>query len=313
MRGLDPSLVHADRLISLLAARQDGIVTWRQLITLGVGRGVIARRVQRGTLCALHTGVYLWAAPTPTFRGRARAAVFCAGDGAWATHHASTALWAIRPEPAGPIDVTVIGRRLRARGVRGREASSLSARDVRTIDGIPVTAPARALLEVAPELTARELADAVERAQIKRLVTAQDIAGAIERAPGRAGVAAMRAILEEPAFTRSVAERRLVALLRAAKLPVPVFNGSAEGYEVDVLWRRERVVMEFDSYAFHATRAAQQRDRERTAALQRARYVVLRTTWVELTKHSHALIARTAEALTLSACAPTGSPARAGP
>ena len=52
-----------------------------------------------------------------------------------------------------------------------------------------------------------------------------------------------------------------MALLRAAKLPVPVFNGWVEGYEVDVLWRRERVVLEFDSYTFHATRGAQLRDR----------------------------------------------------
>ena len=166
---------------------------------------------------------------------------------------------------------------------------------------------------MAPELTPRELADAVERAQIKRLVTARDIAGVIERAPRRAGVPAMRALLDEPAFTRSAAERRLAALLRAARLPVPIFNGKAEGYEVDALWRRERVVLEFDSYTFHATRGAQHRDRERTAALQRARYVVLRTTWVELTKQSHALIARTAEALALSGCGPTASPARAGP
>jgi hypothetical protein len=61
------------------------------------------------------------------------------------------------------------------------------------------------------------------------------------------------------------------------------------------------VVLEFDSYAFHATRAAFERDRTRTAVLQRARYVVLRTTWNELTEASHALVARTAEALALSA------------
>lgn len=123
----------------------------------------------------------------------------------------------------------------------------------------------------------------------------------------------MRALLDEPAFTRSKAERRLKALLRAARLPQPVFNGIAEAYEVDVLWRRERVVLEFDSYTFHATQGALERDRMRTAALQRARYVVLRTTSRELRNESHALIARTAEALALSACAPTASPARAGP
>jgi very-short-patch-repair endonuclease len=184
---------------------------------------------------------------------------------------------------------------------------------VRTIDGIPVTAPARALLEVAPELTPRELADAVEQAQIKRLVTKQDIAETLDRAGPRPGVQAMRALLDEPAFTRSMAERRLKALLRAAHLPEPAFNAYAEGYEVDVLWRRERVVLEFDSYTFHATRGGLERDRTRTAVLQRARYVVLRTTSRELRNESHALIARTAEALALSACGPTGSPAPAGP
>lgn len=69
------------------------------------------------------------------------------------------------------------------------------------------------------------------------------------------------------------------------------------GFEVDVLWRDERVVWEFDSYAFHATRAAFERDRRRTAVLTRGRYLVLRTRWRELHDESYALIARTAEAL----------------
>jgi hypothetical protein len=58
-QGVDLTLLHADRVISLLAARQDAIVTWQQLGALGIGRGVIARRVQRGMLRALHVGVYL--------------------------------------------------------------------------------------------------------------------------------------------------------------------------------------------------------------------------------------------------------------
>jgi very-short-patch-repair endonuclease len=113
-------------------------------------------------------------------------------------------------------------------------------------------------------------------------------------------VRALRAVLEEPAFTRSRAERRVVALMRAAKLPQPVFNAMVEGFEVDAVWRRERVVLEFDSYGFHATKGAFRRDRRKTAALQRGRYTVLRTTWQELTQESHALVARTAEALAWS-------------
>lgn len=229
------------------------------------------------------------------------------------SHEAALGLYGVRSHPTGPTDVTVLGRRVRCSGIRSHRVDILARPDVRLIRGIPVTAPARSLLDSAPELSSRDLAAAVEQAQIKRLVTRSDIVAALQRAPRRAGAPALRALLDEPAFTRSQAERMLVALLRTAELPQPRFNARVEGYEVDALWQRERVVLEFDSYAFHATRAAFERDRRKGAALARRRYIVLRTTWRELTQASHALIARTAEALALSAGAPTGSPARAGP
>lgn len=99
--------------------------------------------------------------------------------------------------------------------------------------------------------------------------------------------------------------------MRKAVLPEPDFNASIDGWEIDALWRRQRVALEFDSYGFHATRAAFERDRRKTAALTRSGCLVLRTTWTELTKQPYALVARIAEAL--SAGAPTASPARAGP
>ena len=297
--------MHVDLLIGRVAARQHGVVTSFQLATLGVGRGVVAHRMSRGVLHAIHRGVYLWGAPDVALFARAHAAVLACGTDASLTHDASAALHGFRPHPRGALDVTVPGRRVRVRGIRTHE-SPLPPRERRFVRRIPVSSPARALLEIAPRLTGRELGDAVEQAQVKRLVTKRDIEQTIERAGARAGVRALRALLEEPAFTRSWAERRVVALMRAARLPRPQFNTYAEGFEVDALWRDQRVVLEFDSYAFHATKAAQERDRRKTAALQRGRYVVLRTTWRELTKESHALVARTAEAL---AFAQRGTPA----
>lgn len=297
--GLDPAVVHVDLLIGRVAARQHGIVTSRQLAALDVGRGAVGARMRRGLLHAIHRGVYLWGPPTPSLLARAQAAVLACGEDARLSHDTSAALQRFRPAPTGPLDVTIPGRHVRVRGIRTHE-SPVAVPERRTVAGLPVTSPARALLEIAPQLTPRELADAVEQAQVKRLVTKRDIAATIARARGRAGVRSLRAALDEPAFTRSVAERKLVALLRAAKLPQPVFNAVTEGYEVDALWRRERVVLEFDSHAFHATKGALERDRRKTAVLQRGRYVVLRTTWHELTEESHALIARTAEALAWS-------------
>lgn len=305
-------LEHLDRLIAAVAAEHDAVVTHAQLRALGLGRGAIASRRKRGLLYLQHVGVYRWG-PMESVRTRVRAAVLACGAEAIASHHAALALHGIRSLPDGPIDVTTIKRHVAPRGVRPHRTNALHPADRRKLRGIPVTSPARALLEVAPELTARELANAVEQAQINRLVTKSQIAAAIERSPRRRGAAALRALAEDPAFTRSRAERRLVALLRAARLPEPVFNVKVEGWEVDVFWERERVILEFDSYGFHATRAAFERDRRKTSDLTRARCLVLRTTWTELTKQSYALIARVAEALSLSGGVPTTSPARAGP
>lgn len=291
------SVDHVDRLVGVVAARQDSVVTWDQLRYLGLGPGAIEHRVRRGLLHRLHPGVFCWGTRIESPWMRARAALYACGRGSIVTADAACGLIGIRGHPPGAIDITVIGRRVRRTGVRAHNVAKVARADVREIRGIPVSSPARALLEIAPRLTARDLAEAVEQAQIKRLVTKRDVEQAIERAGPRPGVVALRALLEEPAFTRSWAERRVVALVRAARLPRPIFNAEVDGFEVDALWRRERVVLEYDSYAFHLTKEALERDRRKTAALQRGRYVVLRTTWRELTKESHALIARTAEAL----------------
>jgi very-short-patch-repair endonuclease len=298
--NVDPAVVHVDLLIGRVAARQHGVITSQQLAALGLGRGAQAHRIERGLLHAMHRGVYLWGPPDAGLLARGQAAALACGVGALLTHDVSAALQGFRRPPAGPLDVTVPGRRVRVRGIRTHD-SPVPPSERRFIRGILVSSPARALLEIAPQLSPRELADAVEQAQVKRLVTKRDIAATIERAGSRAGVVALRAVIEESAFTRSYAERRLVALLRAAKLAQPQFNARAEGFEVDALWRRHRVVLEFDSYSFHATKASLERDRRKTAALQRGRYTVLRTTWRELTSESHALVARTAEALAFAA------------
>ncbi|MDX6690480.1 MAG: hypothetical protein QOG15_1937 [Solirubrobacteraceae bacterium] len=296
--GRDRSPVVVDRLVAAVAGRQFQVVARVQLNALGLERGAIRSRVRRGLLYPLYDGVYIWGQSTPTPVGRAVAAVYACGDGAVLTRHAAAARWAVRPESGALIDVTVIGdRRVRIAGIRPHRTGGFSVGDLRTLHGIPLTSPARTLLDIATDLSAHELATALELAQINKLVTRSELEATSERAPGRAGKPALRALLAEPAFTRSDAERRLAALIRAARLPAPVFNHRVEGFEVDAVWRIEKVVLEFDSYAFHATRAAFARDRRKDAVLSRAGYLVLRATWHELTREPYALIAHIAETL----------------
>ena len=294
--SVEVSLDHVDRAVGAIAAAQDAVVTFEQLRALGLGRGAIFHRTTRGVLVPMHVGVFRWG-PLQSMWTLVRAAVLACGTDAFASHHALLGLCDVRPLPPGPVDVTVVGRRVRQRGVRCHTTNTLHSCDRRLLRGIPVTSPARALLEVAGELTPRELANAVEQAQIKHLVTKAEIIDAIDRSPRRRGAAALRELAEDAQFTRSRAERKLLALLRAAQLPEPVFNAMVVGWEVDALWERERVVLEFDSYRFHATRAAFERDRRKTSELTRGGCLVLRSTWTELTKQPYVLIARVAEAL----------------
>jgi very-short-patch-repair endonuclease len=61
-------------------------------------------------------------------------------------------------------------------------------------------------------------------------------------------------------------------------LPRPHVNVWVEGLEVDFLFAAQRLVVEADSYRFHQTRRAFERDRERDAILARAGYRTLRFT-----------------------------------
>lgn len=103
-----------------------------------------------------------------------------------------------------------------------------------------------------------------------------------------------------PAFTRSEAEARFLASVRKARLGAPATNTVVVGHEVDFLWRAERLVVEIDGFAFHASRHAFDADRRRDADLTAAGLRVLRVTWRQITKEPEAIIARVAQALARS-------------
>ena len=76
--------------------------------------------------------------------------------------------------------------------------------------------------------------------------------------------------------TRSDLERDFLALLRAHGLSPPEVNARIGPYEVDFLWRTERLIVELDGYAYHSSRAQFESDRRRDREFQRMGFVVLR-------------------------------------
>jgi very-short-patch-repair endonuclease len=123
---------------------------------------------------------------------------------------------------------------------------------------VPVTRPARTLRDLRRVAPRPVYLRAFRRAVDKRLI--ED--------PG--------SVAEE--LARSELERRFLALCRRHRLPAPVVNARVAGFEVDFLWREQRVIVETDGYEFHRERAAFESDRARDAELQALGYRVLRFT-----------------------------------
>ena len=78
------------------------------------------------------------------------------------------------------------------------------------------------------------------------------------------GAAKLRRILRgDVHITLSKLEARFLELLDEAELPLPQTNRPVGGPRVDCRWPRERLTVELDSYRYHHSRHAWERDRRR--------------------------------------------------
>jgi very-short-patch-repair endonuclease len=288
-----------DAALALFAERQQGHVTRAQALAAGMGPGAFQGRVDRGYLYRVHRGVYRVGHTAPLEFDREMAAVLACGTRTVVSHSSATYLWALGPRPEGEVHVTGPDRRHRL-GVR-LHRSPVHPADVVRRQGVPVTRPARTLLDFAAIAAPLLLERAVEDALRRRLVSRPELEAQLVN--GRPGSGPLRRLLareEGPALTRSEAERRLLALVRAAGLPAPEHNVLVKGIEVDLLWREQRLVVEVDGFAYHSGRAAFERDRVRDARLVAIGIRVMRVTWRQIVHEPVSVVAALAQALAVS-------------
>jgi very-short-patch-repair endonuclease len=283
--------------VARLASGQKGAITRRQLRDAGLRSGAIDWRAGNGQLHRQFRGVYLVGHEALAPLAREAAALLACGDGAMLSHESAALAWGIVEDYAGDVHVTVVGRKRRSRpGLRIHRTSS--APPTRPRHGLLVTSPAQTLLDLAAS-GSPHLEDAFTEAHGARLVRATEIQRTLERVGPRSGTRALRALVvaNESGFTRSKAERKLRALLRAARLPEPETNATVLGLMVDCLWAEQRLVVEFDSVGFHGHRRAFETDRRRDAILVAHGYRVMRITWSQLTEQPYMVLANVASAL----------------
>lgn len=288
--------------IGIVARKQHGVLTVAQLLEAGLSRGAVQRRVGAGVFQRLHHGVYL-VSPLELPFARKMAAVLACGPSALLSRDSAAATWGMIPVRANAIDisVTVIGRTAAPQpGIRVASTMRMDASERTCFEGIPITTPARSLLDYAVVASDRGLEQAIAAGERKGLVGAGELAALVRRSKGRRGVRALRRVLAahaDPAFIRSEAEERFLSLIREAKLPDPRVNVNVHGYEVDFYWPEQRLIVEVDGYEFHSSRSSFEKDRGRATHFAARGIQVVPITWRQIEHHALATVTQITRAL----------------
>jgi very-short-patch-repair endonuclease len=266
-----------------LARRQHGVVTARQLLDAGLSFEAIRHRVRIGRLHRLHRGVYAVGRPDLTRRGRWMAAVLSCGKGAALSHESAAALWGIEDLERGVTVSIPWPRQSRRRDIRVR-CLKFGPHDRTRRDGIPLTSPARTLIDLATVAGDRRLETAVNAADKLDLVDPETLREAATGRPGQAGAPRLRRLLDRATFrlTDSELERRFLRLVKRAGLTPPQTQACVGDFRVDFLWRDLGLVVETDGLRYHRTPTQQARDRRRDQALIARGLTVLRFTHAQV-------------------------------
>jgi hypothetical protein len=286
--------------IRALAERQHGVVAHRQLLELGLGKGLGLRRREGGLLVPLHRGVFALGHERLSREGRWMAAVLACGPGAVLSHFSAGHLWNLCGS-SGPAEVLRQSGGGAHRGLRLHQTRRLEPYEVTLEKGIPVTSIERTLLDLAGRMGAKRIERTLVQADKTGKLSWPALARVLRRRRGRKGAGRLKRIASEvdprAVETHSVTEIDFLALWRGTGLPLPATNVLVEGHLVDFLWPQQKVVVETDSWSFHGDRPTFERDHQTDVDLVAAGYDVHRTTYKMLDRDPDPFIANVRRAL----------------
>jgi very-short-patch-repair endonuclease len=258
-----PSGRTLDQDLALIAGRNHGVVTRRQLLEAGITPSEIKHRVRAGALIREYPRVYRVGHCARSLEARYLAAVRACGDGALLSGRAAAHLFGLLKGPPPPPEVTTPTER-RIAGIGTRRCRGSNGRDAARVRGIPVTTVRRTLVDLSALLNPDELARACHEASVRYDTTPAQVEAVLARRPTSPGAAELRKVLRgDVPVTLSTLERRFLALLNDAGLRLPQTNRRVDRRRVDCRWPEQRLTVELDGYRYHRSRHAWEQDRLR--------------------------------------------------
>ncbi len=234
-------------------------------------------------------GVYAISGSPPTWHQAVAAVALTSQPRAWVSHETAGRLWALPGVDDDVIHVvTDLDRRVRLAGVKGHRSGALFDADVTTSNRIPVTTPARSIVDLSARLTYRDLGSVVDDAIRRRLMSLESFQRCVARlpeAPGRRPVV-LHALLGErlPGYDPgdSDLESRVLRLLVAHGFLPPAQQHrvriGGRTFRIDLAYPALRLAIELDGWEFHRTRSAFDDDRTRANLLVAHGWTVVRFT-----------------------------------
>lgn len=253
-----------------LAKAQHWAVSDQQLRDLDFSENAIRHRLGTGRLHRVWPGVYAVARRDLTPQGWWMAAVLTCGENAALIHESAAQLWRIRPRRPHRIEVTVpYARNPRRQGIRVHRRD-LDPLEVTTRTGILTTVPLMAILDLAARLERNELEAIIGDADRHGVMDPEHLRESLP--PRRRGTGIVKRVLDRHTFvlTHTELERRFLAIVRRARLPLPAGQLRRGPHRMDFFWADLKLVVETDGLTYHRTAAQQsadlRRDHENAAA-----------------------------------------------
>jgi len=265
-----------------LARKQHWVISRRQLLNFGFTPRAIEHWLETFRLHRVYRGVYAVGTPQLDRHRRWMAAVLASGPRAVLSHRSAGELWGlVENRERDKSEVTVRGpvgsRRTQISAV---SRPALPATESTVHEGIPVTTPARTLLDLATVLDELQLERAVNEADKLDLISSQVLRLSLEKFGGERGVRALRKLFERDSFRLSDSTLEILfrRLADESGLPAPQTRALVNGFTVDFYWPEFPLIVETDGLRYHRTAATQSRDRLRDQAHTAAGITCLRFT-----------------------------------
>lgn len=283
-----------DARVEAIAATQHGVFDRCQAFAAGATPAFIRRRLDSGRWQQLGRGVYSFPGHAASWPRSLWTAHLACGTSSTVSHRSAARLARLGPIEGDPVDLIVPrGFRRGVVGIRPFRLADLRPEHVTRIKGLPVTTPARTIVDVASVVSPTRLARIVEHAEVTGRCPLLHVAVMLDdlRRRGKPGVRRLCVVLDElgpgEALPRTELERLADRVIELAELPPPLreyplpSTTDLRGF-VDRCWPEAMLIVEADGRRWHTRRHQIGLDHDRDLEASRLGFATSRLIWERL-------------------------------